>query len=162
MEHDFEQLFILYYEDVLAFVLSRTNANWTLAEEITQETFYQAYLSLHRYRPIATIKTWLCQIALHMLSKYARKRKLELILEEDVNDQKAQSPVSLRITLMDAIQKLDSRSQAIVIARLYFEKSFSLIAQQHKISESSARVICHRARQFLKQELKGVKDEKGM
>ena len=46
-----------------------------LAEELTQETFYQAVRSVDRYDGSCKVSTWLCQIAKNLYISYTRKKK---------------------------------------------------------------------------------------
>ena len=45
------------------FLLKLTNFNEDLADELTQETFFQVYFSLPKYRGRSSIGTWICAIA---------------------------------------------------------------------------------------------------
>ncbi len=49
-----------------------------LAEELTQETFYQAVRSVDRYDGSCKVSTWLCQIAKHLWYWEIERRKDEL------------------------------------------------------------------------------------
>ena len=49
-----------------------------LAEELTQETFYQAVRSVDRYDGSCKVSTWLCQIAKHLWYREIERRKDEL------------------------------------------------------------------------------------
>ncbi|MDD6043434.1 MAG: sigma-70 family RNA polymerase sigma factor, partial [Eubacteriaceae bacterium] len=44
-----------------------------VAEEVTQETFYQALKSIDRFDGSCQISTWLCAIAKNQLQSYRRK-----------------------------------------------------------------------------------------
>ena len=57
-----------------------------LAEELTQETFYQAVRSANRYDGSCKVSTWLCQIAKHLWYQEVehRKRKGTSPLTEDI------------------------------------------------------------------------------
>ena len=46
-----------------------------LAEELTQETFYQAVRSVDRYDGSCKVSTWLCQIAKHLWYREMERRK---------------------------------------------------------------------------------------
>ena len=60
---EFEELYHLYYKDVYYFVLKLADYRDDIAEEVTQESFYQAFISISRFRGECSIKSWLCQIA---------------------------------------------------------------------------------------------------
>ena len=55
-----------------------------LAEDLTQETFLQAYKSLDRYDRSCRLSTWLCQIAKHLYYQHLAKNKREIpmVMEE--------------------------------------------------------------------------------
>jgi len=46
-----------------------------LAEELTSETFYQAYLHIDRFRGECRPETWLCQIAKNALYRENKRTK---------------------------------------------------------------------------------------
>lgn len=56
-----------------------------IAEELTQETFFQAMKSIERYDGSCKVSTWLCQIAKHVYYKYLQKRKNEIL--SDMNEE---------------------------------------------------------------------------
>ena len=55
--------------------------NDDLAEELTQETFYQAVKSIRRYDGSCHISTWLCAIAKNQFLAYERKHPKTVELE---------------------------------------------------------------------------------
>jgi len=59
---DFEKIYSDYYTYVYRFLLS-LGRDESLAEELTAETFYRAYINLTRLRDPALCPTWLCSIA---------------------------------------------------------------------------------------------------
>lgn len=50
------------FKKSLLFLLSKTN-NEDIAEELTQETFFQAVQCIDRFKGNSSILTWLCGIA---------------------------------------------------------------------------------------------------
>ena len=48
-----------------------------LAEELTQETFYQALHSCDRFDNSCKVSTWLCQIAKHLWYRELERQKKE-------------------------------------------------------------------------------------
>ena len=59
---DYEQLFSEYYDLVFRFLLRRCK-DPALAEDLTQETFFRAYMNLGQLRERDKAPAWLCQIA---------------------------------------------------------------------------------------------------
>lgn len=54
-----------------------------LAEELTQETFYQAVRSAGRFDGRCKVSVWLCQIARHLWYGHLRRQGREVPLPED-------------------------------------------------------------------------------
>lgn len=67
-----DEIYQAYAQTVYRYLFSLTQ-NPDLAEELTQETFYQAIRSIHRFDGSCKISTWLCAIAKNQLSVYYRK-----------------------------------------------------------------------------------------
>lgn len=70
----FEQIYHLYFRDVYAFMLSLSRDE-TIAEEITQETFFKALQSIEQYKGKCKMNVWLCQIAKNTYFTYLDKQK---------------------------------------------------------------------------------------
>ncbi len=68
---------------VYAYVFARTAGNGQLTEEIVQDTFTAAWLSLGEFKQRSSWRTWLCSIAKNKLRESYRreilKEKLELL-----------------------------------------------------------------------------------
>ena len=62
MAEDFEKAFAEYQETVRRFLM-RLTRHPDLAEELTQETFYQALRHWKSFRGDCSVSTWLCTIA---------------------------------------------------------------------------------------------------
>lgn len=71
---DFEAAFRAYYDDVFRF-LRGLSASETLAEELTQETFFRAFRSINEYRGESDLRVWLCSIARNLYYSHCRKEK---------------------------------------------------------------------------------------
>ena len=79
---DMEQIYQAHARTVYKFLLSQCH-DADLAEELTQETFYQAVRSIDRFNGSCKVSVWLCQIAKHLWYQHLRKRKPEEPLPED-------------------------------------------------------------------------------
>lgn len=69
-----KDIYMEYANIVKRFLIS-LSGNADLAEDLTQETFYQAYKSIHRYNGNCKMSVWLCQIAKHVYFDYLKKEK---------------------------------------------------------------------------------------
>lgn len=82
---DMDSVYREYVTVVYKFLLSLCYEE-DMAEELTQETFYQAVRSANRYDGSCKVSTWLCQIAKHLWYQEVehRNRKGTSPLTEDI------------------------------------------------------------------------------
>ncbi|WP_405725431.1 RNA polymerase sigma factor [Anaerotignum sp.] len=160
----FETLYREYYQKVYAF-LYRLCADATLAEDLTQETFLQAYKSFHKFRGDCEVFTWLAAIGKHVYFKYLKKKKLHLdaanlelvaqsYLSGDCSPEEHMHQKDVEEAVRKVVENIPKKYRDVVLLRIYAELPFSQIAQILKISESSAKVIYFRAKKMLMEVLK--------
>ena len=125
-----------------------------MAEELTQETFYQAVRSAKKYDGTCKVSTWLCQIAKHMWYREIdkRKRKGTSQLVEDIvsDEQSLEEKVSQKEDLMSVFRKvhvLDEVSKEVFFLRIMGDLSFREIGNIFEKNENWARVTFYRAKQ---------------
>ena len=154
---EFEELYHLYYKDVYYFVLKLADYRDDIAEEVTQESFYQAFISLSRFRGECSIKSWLCQIAKNTYYKYLKTHAKETYLEEELHQEQEEETVSTKVEkkqvtlhIRRVIADLDERSRRIVEYRLFEEKSYKEIGRQTGMSDKSVDNALFRAKSKLK------------
>lgn len=163
----FEKIYRENFQKVYAFLFKMTK-DADLSEELTQETFYQAFKSFHRFKGDCNIFTWLISIAKHLYYKYLRKKRLsfesidiselENFYFEDNNfgrnpaDAVMQKYIHRRIS--GFIGRLPDKYRDVVLLRIYADMHFSQIAASLDISENSARVIFYRAKKMLSEDIK--------
>ncbi len=131
--------------------------NADLAEELTQETFYQAIRTLDKYRGECKVSVWLCQIARHCWYKYLEKNKKsknnipidEHLASEDrkLDDRVADAEDKMRIYAK--MQELKGDVREVLYLRILAELSFKEIGIIMKKSENWARVTYFRAKNAL-------------
>ena len=76
-----EAIYREHAQTVYRYLLARTGSP-ELAEELTQETFYQAVRSVNRFDGSCKVSTWLCAIAKNALRQYRRKHPQAAVLDE--------------------------------------------------------------------------------
>ena len=160
---EFEKIYKTYYKDVYRFIFKTSGGNHELSEELTQDTFFEAYRYFHRYNGTCSILTWLCAIAKNLWFHYLRKHKNTTVnfeaLEETLYDDYEKTPEacverSERSALIrKAISSLKPKVREIVLLRANGEVSFAEIAKIMNITESSAKVIFFRAKNQIKEKL---------
>ena len=93
---EFEEIYKTYYKDVYRFIYKTTGGNHELSEELTQDTFFEAYRSFHRYNGSCSVLTWLCAISKNLWFHYLRKHKNVTVnleaLEETLYDDYEKTP----------------------------------------------------------------------
>lgn len=127
-----------------------------LAEELTQETFYQAVRSMDRYDGSCKVSTWLCQIAKHLWYREMERRKRKGTSELTADMESLEKPVEEQLLVkeekMELFRKvhvLDEISKEIVLLRVTGAFSFKEIAELFGKNENWARVTYYRAKQKL-------------
>ena len=127
-----------------------------LAEELTQETFYQAVRSVDRYDGSCKVSTWLCQIAKHLWYREMERRKRKGTSELTADMESLEKPVEEQLLVkeekMELFRKvhvLDEISKEIVLLRVTGAFSFKEIAELFGKNENWARDTYYRAKQKL-------------
>lgn len=127
-----------------------------LAEELTQETFYQAVRSVDRYDGSCKVSTWLCQIAKHLwyreMERRKRKGTSELTADMESLEKSVEEQLLVKEEKMKLFRKvhvLDEISKEIVLLRVTGAFSFKEIAELFGKNENWARVTYYRAKQKL-------------
>ena len=73
-ENDIDKLYKDYARKVHSYLFYLCKDNH-MADDLTQETFYQAMKSIDKFRGECKVSVWLCQIAKHLWFKEVEKRK---------------------------------------------------------------------------------------
>ena len=153
-----EELYFTFNKDVYNYLLWLTK-NHFLSEDLMQETFLQTINSLNKFKGGSSLKTWIFSIARHLWLNHLRKSKeypedfaqLDLI---DIANTEVDFFNNEKMKLIyELISKESEQSQKIISMRIE-GFSFSEIADCLKISEGSARIILHRCRNSIKNNLK--------
>ena len=156
----FEEIYRAHQADVYRFLMRLTGGNAALSEELTQETFYRAFLSFQKFRGECQMRTWLCQIAknlyAHQIKNEMRQRKYTE-QEQQQPDTGMQSAVEQREQLerlREAVSRLEEPARSVAEYRLYSEMSYAEIAKLLHIRENTAMVIFSRAKAKIRKTLK--------
>ena len=135
-----------------------------LAEELTQETFYQAVRSVDRFDGNCKVSVWLCQIAKHLWYQHLRKHRREVPVspeelpeapgpsaEEGVLEQEG------KMGLLRQVHRLPEPQREVVYLRAFGGLSFREIGAVMGKTENWARVTFYRSKEKLRNG--GVSDE---
>lgn len=132
-----------------------------MAEDLTQEVFYEAIKSQSSFKHNCSLKTWIFSIANNLIKKHYRSKKYSKALEDrlskasdfNFNLESALIEKDTMLQLMKAIDKLDDLTREIVLLRIYGELSFKEIGSTLNKSENYARVTFHRGKLKIQKEL---------
>ena len=160
---DMDAIYRRHAHTVYKFLLAQCR-DPDLAEELTQETFYQAVRSIGRFDGSCKLSVWLCQIAKHLWYQYLRKRQrdpvpLESTLETSVPS--AEDGVleqEGRLSLLRQIHQLPELQREVVYLRAFGNLSFREIGDVLGKTENWARVTFYRSKEKLRNG--GAEDEK--
>lgn len=155
----FEEIYKTYQTDIFRFLMRLTGGDSQLAEELTQETFYQAFLAFGKFRGECQMRTWLCQIAKNLYAKHIRNmiRQRKFTEHEPLPASGMEDDLDAReqlSCLKEAVAKLDEPARSVVQYRLYSEMSYAEIAKLLKIRENTAMVLFSRAKAKIRKMLK--------
>ncbi|MBQ8518960.1 MAG: sigma-70 family RNA polymerase sigma factor [Agathobacter sp.] len=127
--------------------------NESLAEELTQQTFYKACLSIDRYDNTCKFSTWLCQIGKHTYYQYLEKNKriamTDITEELSVTEISAERQALSRIELLETLRQLHTLPQdmrEVIYLRSFGDLSFREIGDIMGKSENWARVTYFRGK----------------
>ena len=155
---DFQEVYDLYFRDVYRYALSLCR-NESVAEEITQETFFKALAKLDSFDGRCKVSVWLCQIAKNTYISMCRRNKH---LENNSYAELTPSNGNIEEIIFDketafAIHKvlhtLEEPYKEVFSLRTFGDLSFKQIAELFEKTETWARVTYHRARLKIKEEL---------
>ena len=155
---DFERLFDENREYVFKYLV-KLCSNAELAEELTQEAFFRAYMNLSGLRNEASARTWLCSIAKNAyFAWYNENKRLQPIDETLPADEPDAAELfsnrQLSRSAHRALHALDEPYREVFTLAVFAELPLREISALFGKSESWARVTFYRARKKLMEELK--------
>lgn len=153
---DMEQIYKKHAQTVYGFLLFRTN-HAELAEELTQETFYQALQSIDRFKGNCSVSTWLCAIAKNVWKTYLQKNNKEDCMEEvEVGAiRSAEQEVLVnwdKVEILKVLHRLEDPVREVMYLRLIANLSFREIGEIMERTENWARVNYYRGKEKIVQE----------
>ena len=152
---DMEEIYRAHARTVYKFLLSQCHDD-ALAEELTQETFYQAVRSIDRFNGSCKVSVWLCQIAKHLWYQHLRKANRETELPEEAElplvpsaEEEAVSR-SGQLDMLRRVHELPEPGREVVYLRIFGNLSFREIGEVLGRTETWARVTFYRCKEHLK------------
>ena len=154
---DFEKLYRAYYMQVYSYLVTLVKEP-SLAEEITQQTFFKALSKQNSFKNKSSELTWLIAIAKNLAADEFRKNSRkggypeeELPAETDVHRDVENRDTSLRIHLI--LHELKEPYKEVFQLRVFGELSFADIGKIFARTEGWARVTYHRAKLMIRERM---------
>ncbi len=156
---DIEKLYLLYRKMIFKYLYGLIG-NYHIAEELTQETFFNVLKSLYKFREESGVTTWIYSIARNVYFKWIRKNKLSYMdidnIEElsagidEINDLFEKSERNKKINYV--LSKLPNKYREIIILRDWQGLHYEEIAAITSHSVSWVKVNIYRARKVFREE----------
>lgn len=156
---EFELLYHQYVNRVFKYLL-KLSGDYHVAEELTQETFYKAFIHIDLFRGNSSLYVWLCQIGKHLYYNLLRSDKKNYNFDEM---ESLKSDFDLEKTIIAAEQArqitkivylLPEPYQTVFFFRTYLELTYKEVGSHFKKSDNWARVTYYRSKKMIQEKLK--------
>ena len=144
-----EEIYRQHAQTVYRYLLAQTRSA-DLAEELTQETFYQAVRTAGQYRGEGKLTTWL---------RHPQEEELDETAAAPDTPDEAFFARESQLELLRKMQTLGSDAREVMYLRIFGALSFRDIGEILSHTENWVRVTYYRGREALRKELEND-DEK--
>lgn len=163
-----EMLYKAYYRDVL-YVCKRLNLNDADANDITQDSFIDAFSKLNMLNDKSKFKQWVCRIANNKACNLLKRNNIlkfdniddDSFFEIPDKEKTAETQVienEISNILKSIIEKLPLEQRITVFMFYYEDMSVKEIAQAYGISENTVRSRLNYAKKFITYEINKLED----
>lgn len=141
------------YRGIVQKYLFRLCRNTALAEELTQETFFRAYMNLASLRDEKKASAWLCRIAKNCYFAWCREKKKQLPLDQQTEDLSTPDiaelfeETELAERAFSCLHGLEEPYREVFTLAVFGGLTLKTISAMYGKSESWARVTYYRAKQ---------------
>jgi RNA polymerase sigma factor (sigma-70 family) len=127
--------------------------NETNAQDLVQDTFVEAFRSVHRFRGQASLYTWLHSILLNLTRHYRRESKRlvydnELAAQEGLASDEQPSALDLECAtteLTRALRQLSNSHREVLVLRFYEHMKINEMARHLGVSNGTVKSRLHYA-----------------
>jgi len=161
----FESL-VRKYQKPIYYLCHRMTGAHQSADDLSQDTFIKAYLSLHTFNESMNFFSWVRRIAVNRAINFLKKRKREKPLGDremrvtDIPDASSQElpqdilqKKQMENKFKKALSELPDEQRVIFVLKVYENQSYEQIANMLKIPHGTVMSRLSRARQKLKNEM---------
>ncbi|MCA9923463.1 MAG: RNA polymerase sigma factor [Anaerolineales bacterium] len=163
----FAHLYDRHVTSVYRYLLAKVG-NIQDAEDLTSQTFLEAFENLHRYRGTGDFRAWLFRIARNKsIDHYRKHRRVVSLLEDDdfvdadmtSPDTAAEQSLALA-SVMQHLRTLSPDRAEVVSLRLFAELEVKEIAGTLNKPETAVRMLLHRGIRDLQNRIAPATQEK--
>lgn len=168
----FDELVRRYRNAVATFIVA-TLGHRSEIEDLSQEVFVRVHQALPRFRPDGSFPSWLYRITINLCRDEIRKKRLRRFLSLDamevtdhlMRDSSAHTDASTiqneqRDVILAALRKIDGKYRTALVLREYEDLSYAEIAGILGITQGAVKSRIFRARDQLRELLKGYFKER--
>lgn len=151
---DFEKLFNEHKGFIFKYLLKLCK-NQSVAEELTQEAFFRAYVNIGALKNEEKFPVWLCQIAKNTyFAWYNEQKKLHTLdetqnLSDSTNIEELFAVKEMTDKALCCLHELEEPYKEVFMLSVFGQVSLKDISRVFGKSESWARVTFYRAKQKL-------------
>ncbi len=157
------QVYESHSEEILIYLYSLCG-NKSLAEDLMQETFVKALLSLPDGH--GNIRAWLYKVARNLYFNYYRKEPEKVGLEAiegaadgEAGPEEAMLQKLKNKRLYEAVLRLEKQRREVIMLQYFSGFPQAQIASMLGITQANVRVISHRAKKELKKYMEESENE---
>lgn len=145
----FGRLVVAYEDGLRRFLLNLTLNDASLTDDLAQETFLKAYLSIRTFKGISKFKTWLYKIAYNEFLSYNRKiresnQKIETI--PMIDERSEHSATNARIDVGTCLKYLTEKERSVVLLFYLEDQPIDKIAKITGMPTGTIKSYLSRAR----------------
>lgn len=170
-----ENLYNEFYDDVF-FICLKIIGNYHDAQDITQETFLQAFQAVYNLNDPISFKSWISKIAANKSINHSKhigkmiiteEEKLDEIIDEingndflfEVSPEERAIENDVRETLLSIIEKLPDEQKTTVFLFYYENMTIKEISEIFCCSENTVKSRLLYARKFIRKEVEKLEDK---
>ncbi len=149
----FDELVRRYQSPLRRFFLNLTLGDSQLSDDLAQDTFLKAYLSIGSFKALSSFKTWLMRIAYNVYYDYVRSHKIT----EDINnmpDRKVSQNPTLGMDIYAALALLKPDERTCITLQLIDGYDIAKIAEITAMKEGTVKSHLSRGKDKMAKYLK--------
>lgn len=120
------------------------------AEDAVQETFLKTFRAIGGFHGESSLGTWLCRILINVCYDLGRKRQRETTSSTEDQPTPGSGHVSLRVTLEDALKRINPRHRIVFLLFEVEGLRHSEIASVLEVAEGTSKAWLFEAKKELK------------